>query len=139
MFSNNKTKKRSAIAKIVLVVSAIVGVVFASSVFAAVPTAVTLSSIGSNVDTTVSEAARILTDAAILAGIGFIMASFFKFHQHKLNPQQIPLSQGITLILIGAGLLLFPTMLPTAKTAIFGTSAKIAQVGGSQIQSLIGS
>ena len=74
----------------------------------------------------------------MIAGIGFIMASFFKFHQHKLNPTQVPLSQGITLLLIGAGLAVFPTLLPTATHAVFGSSADIAKIGGGQIGGLIG-
>jgi hypothetical protein len=27
-------------------------------------------------------------DPGLLAGIGFVIAAFFKFHQHKQNPQQ---------------------------------------------------
>lgn len=100
--------------------------------------AVSLSSISGNVNKSVSQLATVLTDVSLIAGVGFVMASFFKFHQHKLNPTQVPISQGITLLLIGAGLVLFPTMLPTATKAVFG-SAKIAKVGGSQIHSIIGS
>ncbi len=101
------------------------------------PDALTLGGIAKTVDTSVTETAVILTDAALLAGIGFVLASFFKFHQHKLNPTQVPLSQGITLLLIGAGLMLFPTLIPTASKAVFGT-AKVATVSGNQIVGLIG-
>ena len=65
------------------------------------------------------------------------MASFFKFHQHKLNPQQISLSQGVSLLLIGGGLSVFPWMLPTAKQAVFGKDAEIATTKGTQIKQLI--
>ncbi|WP_304985515.1 hypothetical protein [Coxiella-like endosymbiont] len=37
--------------------------------------------------------------------------------------------QGVTLLLIGTGLELFSTMLPTVKRAVFGTSAQIDTVG----------
>ncbi len=98
---------------------------------------IALSSINSNIDTSVTVLAKILSDISLIAGIGFVMASFFKFHQHKLNPTNIPLSQGITLILIGSGLILFPTLLPTTTRAVFGT-VTVNKVGGGQISKLIG-
>jgi len=102
------------------------------------PTALSLSSIQTNLGGSVVQLATMLSDVCLVAGVGFTMASFFKFHQHKLNPTQVPISQGLTLILIGAGLLLFPIMLPTATKAAFGET-QIAKVSGSQIQSLVGS
>src|SRR3990167_7245376 len=125
--------KNSVITKAALKVSLVVGGLLAAlciapAAMAAAPSAVTLSAISNNVDVSVTKLATVLTDVSLIAGIGFIMASFFKFHQHKLNPTQVPISQGITLLLIGAGLCLFPTMLPTATTAIFGSKASIAQV-----------
>ncbi len=112
-------------------------VLFSAGIFAA-DSAVGLTTITSNVNNSVIQMAVILSDIALIAGIGFIMASFFKFHQHKLNPTQIPLSNGLTLLLIGAGLTLFPTMLPTAKKAIFGGNASVSQVGGGDIKNIIG-
>lgn len=97
-----------------------------------------LSSIQGNVATTVTETAKILQDLSLVAGIGFIMASFFKFHQHKLNPTQVPMSQGVTLLAIGGGLTLFPLLIPTAGTTILGNQAQVSQTSGSGISSLIG-
>ena len=99
--------------------------------------AVKLASIGQNIDGAVSAMARIFVDIALVAGIGFIMAAFFKFHQHKQNPQQVPISNGVTLLLVGAGLSMFTVILPTATTAVFG-SQSLAQVGGDQLTDLIG-
>ncbi len=99
---------------------------------------IALSKINTNVGTTVSFLANVLSKVSIVSGIGFVMASFFKFHQHKMQPTQTPLSQGITLVLIGAGLLVFPTLLPTTTTAIFGSAAKVNQINGGQINGLIG-
>ena len=123
--------------KAALLLSGLVGVLFAGAAFASVSGA-SLTDIAANVNKSVASLAVVLSDIALLAGIGFVMASFFKFHQHKLNPTQVPLSQGITLVLIGAGLMLFPYMLPTATRAVFGTKAKIAKTGGGQIGQLIG-
>ncbi|OGT64433.1 MAG: hypothetical protein A3J38_02055 [Gammaproteobacteria bacterium RIFCSPHIGHO2_12_FULL_45_9] len=98
---------------------------------------ITISTIKTAVDSTVSTVAQILTDISIIAGVGFVLGAFFKFHQHKQNPQQVQLSQGITLLLIGAGLLLFPMLIPTASSALFGSSTT-AKVGGSDMTTLIG-
>lgn len=103
------------------------------------PKAIALSTIAGNIDKTVVSLAKILTDIALIAGIAFILASFFKFHQHKLNPTQVPISQGVTLLLIGTALTLFVVLLPTASQAVFGKDAKTTQVGGSGITGLIGS
>lgn len=132
----------NSLARTLMTFAGFFGLTFAGSAFAAsahmVPTGIALSSLSGNVGKSVSELATVLSDVSLIAGIGFVMASFFKFHQHKLNPQQVPMSQGITLLLIGAALTLFPTMLPTATHAVFGSSAGISQVSGSQINSLIG-
>lgn len=128
---------RSSFMKAALLLSGLVGVLFAGAALASV-TGTSLKDIADNVNHSVGSLAVVLSDVALIAGIGFVMASFFKFHQHKLNPTQVPLSQGITLLLIGAGLMLFPYMLPTATRAVFGTKAKIAKTGGSEIGQLIG-
>lgn len=96
----------------------------------------TLTQIQGNMGTTVKHLAVVIQDISLIAGVGFVMASFFKFHQHKLNPTQVPMSQGVSLLLIGAALLLFPLLLPTATKAAFGTTA-IAKTGGGAITGLI--
>jgi hypothetical protein len=34
------------------------------------------------------DTSKVLQKISIVAGVGFIIAGFFKFHQHKQNPQQ---------------------------------------------------
>ncbi len=100
---------------------------------------VTLGTVASTIDNTVTQLSTVLIDIAIIAGIIFMIAAFFKIHQHKQNPQQVQLSQGISLLLIGAGLTLIPLLIPTASVAVLGTAAKsTAQIGGSTIHNLIG-
>ena len=118
---------------------AILGSLVAITVsYAGASSGLTLSGIGGNISKSVGSIAKILSNVALIAGIGFILAAFFKFHQHKLNPTTTPLSQGITLLLIGAGLTLFPIIIPTAKNSIAGTSATVSKLSGSGIGSLIG-
>lgn len=122
--------------RVALWASAIVGVTFAGVAMAA-PTGIGLSKIAGNIDGTITSMAWVLSDVSLLAGIGFIMTSFFKFHQHKLNPTQVPISHGITMLLIGAGLALFPTLIPTASKSVFGSQAQVSKVGGGDIKALI--
>ena len=117
---------------------ALIGVgLIAAGVALADNSVITISTIKTSVDTTVSAVAEILTDISIVAGIGFVLGSFFKFHQHKQNPQQVQMSQGIVLLLIGAALLLFPMLIPTTSQAIFGQSTT-AKIGGTDMDTLIG-
>ena len=118
---------------------AILGSLVAVTVsYASATNGLTLSGIGSNIGKSVGNIAKILSNVALIAGIGFILAAFFKFHQHKLNPTTTPLSQGITLLLIGAGLTLFPIMIPTARNSIAGSTASISTLSGGGIGTLIG-
>ncbi|MDF1761015.1 MAG: type IV secretion protein IcmD [Coxiellaceae bacterium] len=120
-----------------LVIAGTLLMLIGSEAFAAKPS-VTVSAIASNIGTTVTQTAKILQDLSLIAGIGFIMASFFKFHQHKLNPTQVPMSQGVTLLVIGAGLTLFPILIPTAGSAVLGSAQSVSKVSGTGITNLIG-
>lgn len=97
----------------------------------------TLKEVSTNIGTSVGLLGVILVDLALIAGIGFVMASFFKLHQHKLNPTQVPISQGITLMLIGAGLMLIPYLVPLAAQTLLGNKVKTATTSGKEIQKLL--
>lgn len=102
---------------------------------------VSISQISKNTSSSMGYVASLLEDVSLIAGIGFIMASFFKFHQHKLNPQQVPISQGITLLLVGGGLTIFPALLPVGGQAIAGSGASfgtLSDADGSKILSNLG-
>lgn len=112
----------------------LLGVLFAG--FALATTSpITLSGINTNVTKGVGQVASILQDIATVAGIGFIFSSFFKFHQHKQNPTQVPLSQGITLLVIGAALAVFPHLIGTVSKGVFGTS--VTPAGGTAIRNIV--
>ena len=99
-------------------------------------TTVTLDSIAATMSASVASIGKILVDVSLISGIGFILVAFFKFHAHKNNPQQVPLSQGISLLVIGAGLTVFPFLITTVGGAAFGQT-KTATSGGSDITSLL--
>lgn len=124
--------------KIVGLLTVVGGLMYAGAGFASAPY-VAMSTVASSVDNTVGQLATVMVDVALIAGIGFILAAFFKFHQHKQNPQQVQLSQGVSLLLIGCGLTLIPLLVPTASVAVLGSAAKTpAQIGGDSIHNLIG-
>ena len=101
---------------------------------------ITMSSMADSINSTSTALSTIISDTSLVTGVGFTMCSFFKFHQHKLNPTQVPLSQGCTLLLIGAGLCFLPLLLPSAANAVFSaTDGQINKIGGSVMNTLIGS
>jgi intracellular multiplication protein IcmD len=115
-------------------ISAVFALFFASTTFAA---DVTLQDIQGNIDTAVVTVASILTDIALVTGICFILAAFFKFHQHKVNPNQTPISQGVTLLVIGAALTAFTVLIPVATQSIYGKGQAIMKTGGADMKTLI--
>ena len=90
--------------------------------------AINLTSITETLSGTIKNVGKILIDVSVITGIGFILVAFFKFHAHKNNPQQIPLSQGISLLVIGAALTVFPYLIGGVSKAGFGQS-KVATAG----------
>ena len=100
---------------------------------------VSIGTVASTVGQTVLSLGTIISDIALVAGIGFLLASFFKFDQHKKNPTQVPVSQPLTLLILGAALCLFPTIMPLVQTAAFGTQAAKGTVGTATVSGLIGS
>lgn len=125
-------------AKVGIALGILGALVAVTNSFAGASQGVELTAVATRISGSIGSIAKILSYVALIAGIGFILASFFKFHQHKLNPTQVPLSQGITLLLIGSGLTLFPVMIPSARNAVVGTGADIGTLSGKAIGSLIG-
>ena len=127
-----------SVGKVSVALAVVGALIMVTNSFAGDTAGLTLSGIGGNITKSVSSVAKILSNVALISGIGFILAAFFKFHQHKQQPTQVPLSQGITLLLIGSGLTLFPIMIPTARNSIAGSSASISTLSGSGIGKIIG-
>ncbi len=98
----------------------------------------TIASISTNMQSTISYVANIITNVALIVGISLICASFFKMKQHKDQPTQVPISNGVTLLVIGAALTVFPLLLPTANQAAFGSSVTTGTVTGQDMNTLIG-
>jgi len=105
-----------------------------SDVMAAAVSGPSLNAIKGTVSSAIKDLMSMLQDVAMVTGVGFVIASFFKFHQHKMQPTQVSLSQGVTLLLVGAGLTIFPSLLGTTTKSVFGATA-----GSGAVSSLISS
>jgi intracellular multiplication protein IcmD len=86
----------------------------------------TLDTIKSSLYSSTGQFGKLIIYLTVISGIGLVIAGIFKFHAHKNNPQQVPLSQGITLLLIGSALTLFPYLTKTFIKGSFGQDATVA-------------
>jgi len=109
-------------------------------VFGVVETAsaLTLYTVAQNVGNTMALTARMITAVALISGLGFIVGAFFKFHQHKQNPTQVTVGQGLVLLVVGAGLCILPTLIPTFESVLTGTTSNTASIWGTDISRLVG-
>ena len=107
-----------------------------SSALAAAGAAPTLQTMASSINKTGATGVKVLSTVATIAGVGFILSSFFKFHQWRNNPQQIQASQGLSLLAIGAALTLFPYFINIGAQAVLGQSA--VKIGGSAMANIVG-
>ena len=123
---------------IVKVLPIIAGVGLISSACFADGSSPTIQGIASNMTETVTSVANIISNVALVVGLSLVCASFFKLKQHKDQPTQVPISNGVTLLVIGAALTVFPLLLPTANQAAFGSGVSTGTVGGQQMTDLIG-
>lgn len=70
--------------------------------------------------------ANMMIAISYIAGIGFVIASMFKFKQHKDNPTQIPLGAPLALLIIGVVLVFLPLLFGPIGRTIFGQQAQPA-------------
>ncbi len=89
-----------------------------------------ISSIATTVTTQAHAIAKLLSVTAYVAGVGFSLAGVLQFKGHKENPQQVPLSKPVVMIVVAACLLYLPTVLDVAGTSVFGGRALSASTAG---------
>jgi intracellular multiplication protein IcmD len=77
--------------------------------------------------------AGLMVAVSYVAGIGFVIASLFKFKQHKDNPTQITLGAPLALLIIGIVLVFLPALFGPAGETVFGEGAKTGYPGAGDI------
>ncbi len=95
--------------------------------------ALALSGVGSvaaQVTSNVANLAKLVTAAAYVAGMAFVVGAIVKFKAHKDNPTQIPIGTPIALLFVGAALIFVPTVFKVSGATLFGGSGTVAGVSG---------
>ena len=111
----------------------VVGVVctmLAQCIFAEDAKQVNVGTLALNVTESSGGLVQLIISLAYVAGIGFGVASIFKFKQHKDNPTQVPIGTPVSMLLISAALVFMPGIYQPLGQTIFGTSVS-ATGGGS--------
>jgi intracellular multiplication protein IcmD len=73
---------------------------------------------------------KLMIATAYISGIGFTIASVFKFKQHRDNPTQIPIGAPIALLAIGVILIFLPGIIGPVGETLFGTNNLNEMSGG---------
>jgi intracellular multiplication protein IcmD len=89
-----------------------------------------LTAMATTITTQANAVAKLLSVLSYVAGVGFAMAGILQLKAHKENPQQVPLSKPVVMIVVAACLLFLPTILTTAGASLFGASATSAATAG---------
>lgn len=97
--------------------------------------AVTLPSSGiggvaTQVKSSLSGIALLITAGAYVTGMGFGVAAIAKFKAHKDNPTQIPLSTPVVLLFVAAALIFIPSVFKTVGGTLYGASGTYAGTSG---------
>jgi len=91
---------------------------------------VSLAQIAQNIMGSFVGLGKLLIAIAYLAGVGFTIASIFKFKQHKDNPTQIPLGTPLALLTLGVVLVFLPGIFRPVGETIYGASYSDSMAGG---------
>ena len=89
-----------------------------------------IGGIAKQITTSFEGIGNLILGISFVAGLGFVMASIFKFKQHKDNPTQIPLGTPIALLGVGVALIFLPNIIAPAGQTMFGKEVKGAGFGG---------
>jgi intracellular multiplication protein IcmD len=93
----------------------------------------TISAVVTSITVQVNAIANLLSIVAYIAGVCLFLSGILQFKTHKENPQQVPLSKPIVIIMVASALLFLPTVLTIAGNSLFGHNAtSAATVGGTK-------
>lgn len=98
-----------------------------------------LGAIATRVTESFSGIGTLMIAVSYLAGIGFVIASIFKFKQHKDNPTQIPLGTPLALLVLGIILVFLPLIFEPAGQSIFGKTEGAGGFKGEGVKTIPGS
>ena len=88
-----------------------------------------LGGLSDNISSQILSFSNLMITVGYLAGIGFTIASIFKFKQHKDNPTQVPIGTPFAMFSIGIILVFLPALFKPAAITVFGTSPTAPKIG----------
>lgn len=80
-----------------------------------------ISSLVNHITDSFQSIGMLMVAIAYIAGFAMVIASLFKFKQHKDNPTQIPMGAAIALMAVGIVLIFLPGIIEPAGETLFGT------------------
>lgn len=89
-----------------------------------------IGGVADNIRSSFGSLAAVITAGSYIAGMGFVLASLFKFKAHKDNPQQESVGKPIGLLMIGAAMLFLPQVFTVSGATMFGGTAEVGGVVG---------
>lgn len=98
--------------------------------------ALKLSGIGAvaeQVRTQFAQMSTMLTAAAYLIGLGFLVSGIFKLKAHKDNAQQNPLSVAVMHLTTGALLIYLPSLVTAAGGTFFASTSTVGVTGATDL------
>ena len=101
-------------------------VFFLSHIYASNPPPVpkdaeTIGDVAANLTYQIADMHDLIIVTAYVAGFGFMMASMFKFKQHRDNPQQVPIGGGVALFVVAVLLVFMPALYKPTQESIYGS------------------
>lgn len=89
-----------------------------------------LGDVAANVSSSFANLGMMISAISYIMGTGFFIAAIFKLKQHKDNPQQIPVTTGITMIALAVGLIFMPSMVKMGGATLFTGGGVTAGTSG---------
>ncbi|OGT06129.1 MAG: hypothetical protein A2X78_02035 [Gammaproteobacteria bacterium GWE2_37_16] len=73
---------------------------------------------------------QLMIATSYLAGIGFTIASIFKFKAYRDNPTQITIGAPVSLLIIGAVMIFLPGVIRPVGSTVFGGDTDLNKIAG---------
>lgn len=89
-----------------------------------------LSSMTQHITEQMNALVSLFSVIAYVSGVGFAMTGLLQLKGHKDNPQQIPLSKPVVMLIVATCLLFLPTIMGTAGMSLFGEHAISSAIAG---------
>jgi intracellular multiplication protein IcmD len=120
----NMEIKRGCMGWFLSITGLLLGLGFANATWSeGITEAATVADVASNISVTAESLSKVIIQLAYISGLAVILAGVLQFKAHKDNPQQVPLSKPIVLILIGVTLVFMPKLVSVAGKTAFGKNA----------------